>query len=133
MFDSSLKGEFLCFAIIGQSSNFPKSVLVIPAMGASHSQSTNSKYAKNNSTNGKFQTQQNYIREVPQLKGILKNKDLVKNETINRENSAKVVEIYVQRGNEWTRTRVREVRRKMLFGELTESSLRALISKKAFF
>jgi hypothetical protein len=87
-------------------------------MGASHSSSpnhsnasqVNGKYKNNSSINSKYQQQQNYIQEPPKLKGILKNKDLVKNETINHE-PAKIVELYVQRGNEWTRTRVREVRK----------------------
>lgn len=62
--------------------------------------------------NGKQQQQQQqqiYIQEPPKLKGILKNKELVKNETIIHE-PEKIVDLYVQRGNEWTRTRVREVR-----------------------
>ena len=61
--------------------------------------------------NGKQQQQQQqiYIQEQPKLKGILKNKELVKNETIIHE-PEKIVDLYVQRGNEWTRTRVREVK-----------------------
>lgn len=62
--------------------------------------------------NGKHQQQQQqqiYIQEQPKLKGILKNKELVKNETIMHE-PEKIVDLYVQRGNEWTRTRVREVK-----------------------
>lgn len=86
-------------------------------MGASHSHSNSpvsDKNYKNNSMNGKYQQQQqNYIQEQPKLKGILKNKDLVKNETINHE-PVKMVELYVQRGNEWTRTRVREVRERKI-------------------
>lgn len=94
-------------------------------MGASHSSSQchsnssqiNGKYSKNNSSiNGKYQAPQTYIQEPPKLKGILKNKDLVKNETIIHE-EAKIVEIYVQRGNEWTRTRVREVSFKKLLSK----------------
>lgn len=71
--------------------------------------------------NGKQQQQQQqqiYIQEPPKLKGILKNKELVKNETIIHE-PEKIVDLYVQRGNEWTRTRVREVRKRLKFINLS--------------
>ncbi|KAG5669139.1 hypothetical protein PVAND_017034 [Polypedilum vanderplanki] len=97
-------------------------------MGATHSNSTTTivtakhKNAVMSPTKFKFQPQngqikqQIYPQEPPKLKGILKNKDAVKNEKIQRP--VKIVELYVQRGDQWTVTRVSEIEAEMKKREL---------------
>jgi hypothetical protein len=88
-----------------------------PTMGASHSNTTTTIVTakhKDTSIQQKFKAPQQgpyeqytYKQEAPKLKGILKNKDAVKSETIQKP--VKIVELYAQRGEQWTVTRVREV------------------------
>lgn len=85
-------------------------------MGASHSHTTTTistakitreaptyKNETISTWNGK--TQEKIKPEPPKLKGILKNKDLVKNE----RRPQKIVELYVQKGDQWTVMRIPEV------------------------
>lgn len=73
-------------------------------------------------TNGTQALQSSYTPQKP-LKGILKNKCAVQQKV---EKPVKVVELYVLRGNEWSVSRVREVRRK--FYLLADSQITQKIS-----
>lgn len=84
-------------------------------MGASHSNTTTTistakitrdspiyKSETISTWNGK--SQESFKQEPPKLKGILKNKELVKNE----RRPQKLVELYIQKGDQWTVLRVPE-------------------------
>ena len=95
-------------------------------MGASHSNTTTTistakitrdapTYKSETITNWNGKTQEIKAQESfkapepPKLKGILKNKEMVKIE----RRPQKIVELYIQKGDQWTVLRVNEVRKKL--------------------